>query len=448
MIEMNSAPALLKDIPDSQAGRQLKWYLGLLLSAGAGASIADRERYTPEFAPRMGPFESDDQEREGWRGFAARMGEISELSVEERSEFKIDARITAAKNRKWQLSVEVEPDPPHRISLLNWERQFEFKLEVREATEADAPILADIERRCPIVLGDTHVHFDRGTDYFAFARLMEDCAIGIASVDGIPAAVSCGTKHRVRIGGVIRPIVTVVHLRVLPEHQRKGLWGAANRILDKYWKTVDGSHAYISVDNAGMQHGFINTPNKWSILAFRVQLGCAALAGPAAGRIATSADAPTIVQLLNSFHGREEMYVPYTVESLRARMERAPELYSWDKVWMTDGAIVGVWPAGKSLRVVSETNGVRTESLRGVVLDYAFKPGAEREFEALLRAACGWIHKSGMDTLSIFSSPSSPGVEVLRSLAREVEPFNMWTPGIAEPPDSQDHGLYVDPIYF
>ncbi|MGC1189412.1 MAG: hypothetical protein WA861_02435 [Candidatus Binatus sp.] len=445
---MDKARSLLNDIPDSPAGRQMKWYLGLLLSAGEGASTADRARYTPEFAPRMGKFASDDEERAGWRGMAGRFGEISELTVAPRSEFKIDARVTVAKNRKWQLSIEVEPAPPHRISLLNWDRQFEFKLEVREATAADAPILADIERRCPIVLGDTHVHFDRGRDYFAFARLMEDYTIGIASVDGVPAAVSCGAKRQVRVGGVLRPIVTVLHLRVLPEHQRKGLWGAANSVLDKYWSNVDGSNAYISVDNAGMQHGFINTPNKWSIPVFRIQLPCATLAGPDAGQSATSADAPALVELLNSFHGREEMYVPYTVESLRARLERAPELYSWDKVWMTDGAMVGVWPAGESLRVVSETNGVRTESLRGLVLDYAFRPGAEREFEALLRAWCRSCHARGIDTLSIFTSPSSPGVETLRSLAREIEPFNMWSPGVAEPPDSPSRGLYVDPIYF
>ncbi len=445
---MDKVRAILSDVPDSPAGRQMKWYLGMLRSAGEGSSTADRDRYTPEIVQRMGVVVNDDQERENWRGFAQRMGQISELSVEPRSDFKIDARVTAAKNRKWRLSIEVEATPPYRISRLDWERQFEFKLDVREATEADAAILADIERRCPIVLGDTHVHFDRGIDYFAFARLMEDYTIGIASVDGIPAAVSCGAKHVVRIGGVLRPIVTVAHLRVLPEHQRKGLWGAANRALDKYWSNVDGSNAYISVDNAGMQHGFINTPNKWSIAAFRVQLGCATLAGPAAGHPATPADTPAIVELLNSFHGREEMYVPYTVESLSARMERAPELYSWDKVWMTSSAMVGVWPAGESLRVVSETNGRRTESLRGLVLDYAFMPGAEREFEALIRAWCGWIQQRGMDRLSIFTSPSSPGVETLRSLAREVEPFNMWTPGIAEPPAAGERGLYVDPIYF
>lgn len=445
---MDKASTLLSDIPESHAGRQLKWYLGMLLSGGEGASVADRDRYMPGIANRMGVVEADYEARENWRAFAQRMGEILEISLEPRSDFKIDALVTAAKNRKWRLSLEVEDTPPYRMSRVAWERQFEFKLEVREATDADAPILADIERRCPIVLGDTHVHFDRGRDYFAFARLMEDYTIGIASVDGVPAAVSCGAKHLVRIGGVIRPLVTVLHLRVLPEHQRKGLWGAANRALDKYWSNVDGSNAYISVDNAGMQHGFINTPNKWSITALRVQLPCATLAGPAAGRPATHSDAPALVELLNSFHGHEEMYVPHTVESLRARMERAPELYSWDKVWTTERAMLGVWPAGESLRVVSVTNGRRTESLRGLVLDYAFAPGAEHEFEALIRAWCGSLRDRGIDALTIFTSPSSPGVEMLRALAREVEPYNMWTPGIAEPPDAREHGLYVDPVYF
>src|SRR5579863_10217992 len=154
---MDKASTLLEHIPDSPAGRQLKWYLGMLLSGGEGASAADRDRYTPEFAPRMGRFESDEQEREGWRGFAGRVGEILEVSLEPRSDFKIDAIVTAARNRIWRLSIEVEDAAPYRMSKVGWERQFEFKLEVREATVADAPILADIERRVPIVLGDTQI---------------------------------------------------------------------------------------------------------------------------------------------------------------------------------------------------------------------------------------------------------------------------------------------------
>jgi len=40
----------------------MKWYLGMLLSAGEGSSTADRDRYTPEIVQRMGVVVNDDQE--------------------------------------------------------------------------------------------------------------------------------------------------------------------------------------------------------------------------------------------------------------------------------------------------------------------------------------------------------------------------------------------------
>lgn len=440
---------LLSDIPDSPAGRQVRWDLAMRITGGEGVSLGDRDRFAPALAAMAWRgVETLDQWREIWRGAAVRIGEIVEVAFESDSEFSAKALFATAKGRKWTLSVAVETDPPHRMTRWELERQNEFQLDVREAGPADAAILADIERRCPIVLGETEVYFDRGDDYLAFSRLMEDCTIGIASVDGVPAAVSCGAKHTVRVAGALRPIMTVSHLRVLPEHQRKGLWGAANRALNKYWPVIDGSNAFISEDNAGMRHGFANTPNKWDVPVLRMQLTCAALAGPSAGRPATPADARTIVGLLNAFHGGEEMFVPYTASSLTARLERAPALYGWDKIRLAEGALVGVWPAGDSLRVVSQTRGVRTESVRGVVLDYAFAPGAEAAFEALLRAWCGWLATRGMDRLSIFTSPPSPGADLLRRLASEVEAFTMWTPGIEAPADTDRRGLYVDPIYF
>jgi hypothetical protein len=254
--------------------------------------------------------------------------------------------------------------------------------------------------------------------------------------------------HKVRIDGVIRPIVTVVHLRVLPEHQRKGLWGAVNRAFDHYWKDVDGSNAYISVHNAGMQHGFLNTPNKWSITAQRVQLTCSTLAGRPAGRPATPFDAGRLVEILNRTHQREEMYVPYTPESLVARVERAPLQYAWRNLWMTDGAVVGVWPAGDALRVITESPDGRTESRRGLVLDYGFLSGAEDELKQLLGAWCATLVADRIDTLSIFTSEPSPGSARICALGAEMERFNMWSPGIAEGRNSSEYGLYVDPVYF
>jgi hypothetical protein len=328
------------------------------------------------------------------------------------------------------------------------ERRHEFELGFREATAADAAILADIERRCPIVMGDVSVHFDRGDDYMAATRLMEDCSIGLASVDAVPAAVSCGAEHVVRVGGALKKMITVSHLRVLPEHQRKGLWGAANRVLQKYWDHVDGSNAYISVDNLGMQHGFANTPNKWPQVVHRIPLDCVALAGPPAGRPATPADVSEIVARLNEFHDPEELFLPYTAESFAARMSRAPDLYDWDKVWLSDGAVVGAWAHGNALRAITEVGGVRTVSRSGVVLDYAFRPGVEAELEQLLRACCSRLAADGFDTLVIFSSPASPGAARLSELGRETERFFMWTPGIAVPQGAEQRGLYVDAVYF
>ena len=53
-----------------------------------------------------------------------------------------------------------------------------------------------------------------------------------------------------------------------------------------------------------------------------------------------------------------------------------------------------------------------------------------------------------MDRLTIFTSPHGPGAGLLTSLADEVEPYNMWTPGVPVPAGAAARGLYVDPVYF
>ena len=92
--------------------------------------------------------------------------------------------------------------------------------------------------------------------------------------------------------------------------------------------------------------------------------------------------------------------------------------------------------------------GVQTRSDPGLVLDYAVDPGAEAALEALLRAWCGWLAARGMDRLTIFTSPAGPAAGRLTALADEVEPYNMWTPGVPVPPGAETRGLYVDPVYF
>jgi hypothetical protein len=396
----------------------------------------------------MGRAATDEESRRNSRGWAERVGEIVQVTILSASEFQIEASISGAKDRKWRLRMVVEPEPPHRIVRQQFDRELDANVEVRKAVDSDAAALAEIERRCPIVMAGKSMYFDRGADYFASNRLMEEATTGIAFVDGKPAAASCGALHKIRVGGVVRSLVTVTHLRVLPGHQRKGLWGAVNRAFDHYFDDVDGSRAYISVENAGMQHGFSNTPNKWSKPIYRMQLATAKLAGPAVGRDANPGYAGAIVEIMNRCHEGEEQYLPYTETSFAARMTRSPRDYSWPRVRMTDRAVVGVWPAGEALKVVRESDGTRTESRPAIVVDHGFLPGGEHEFEALLRGWCAWANERELDTLSIFSSDASPGHALLRSLASAVEPFFVWTPGIEEPAGSAERGIYVDPIYF
>ncbi len=335
------------------------------------------------------------------------------------------------------MRCEVETTNPHPIRGIDWQRLFEFHVEVREATEADSQVLAEIERRCPIVLDDRTVTFDRGDDYFAFARLMEDVTVGLGFVDGVPAAINCGAMRKVLVGGKVTPMMTAIHTRVLPEHQKKGLWGAVSRILgEKYQLAPIGSQGFVSVNNAAMQRGFANTPNKWPLHALRCQLRCAELAGPPIGRTATPEDAARIIEFLNRTHVSEEMYLPCTPESLSARLR------------VTDRAVAGVWLAGESITVIAEKDGRRTESRRGLVLDYGFAEDAEDELEALLRAWCARLADNGLDTLSIFTSKLSLGYERLSALASEVDAFDMWTPGIPVPERASARGLYIYQVYF
>jgi len=436
------------EIPDNPAGRQLAWYLERISSAGDGASEAELDAHCALNMSVRAPFPYRHEVMSGgWQRCHESYGDFKIASVEEVSDFHVTVVQTSGE-KKFRLSIEVEPIEPHRIIVLTRERILDVDVVSREATLADAAALADIERRCPIVLNDgVTMTIERGDDYFAFTRLMDDFLVAMGFVDGKPAGVNVAALHTVRVGGRDYRIHAFAHLRILPEHQKKGLWGAINRVFDQKYPEEFGSTAYPSVDNAAMLRGFAGAP-RWSMHQIRAQLLCAPLAGPQIGRPATPRDAPRIVEILNATHERDEMYLPYTVESFTARVERSPRDYSWDRVRMTDRAVVGVWPAGDTVRFIIESKGNRVESRRGLALDWGFLPGAEDDFEALLRAQCGWLNARGLDRLSVFTSEASAGYERVRAMASELERYVVISFGIPEPPGAATRGLYVDPIYF
>ena len=53
--------------------------------------------------------------------------------------------------------------------------------------------------------------------------------------------------------------------------------------------------------------------------------------------------------------------------------DQCPQLFAQLLIYgLTDGAVVGVWPAGTAMKTVTETRGARTVNVPGVTLDYAF----------------------------------------------------------------------------
>ncbi|MBI5948259.1 MAG: GNAT family N-acetyltransferase [Chloroflexi bacterium] len=322
---------------------------------------------------------------------------------------------------------------------------------VRVAGEADGPILSEIERRSPLGLGDGAITIDRGDDYFAASRLMNAATVMLADVVGVPAGALCGAVHSVLLGGVERRMLYVHHARILPEFQRRGVGRVlASRLREHFGPAgFDAEYWYIAPGNATSQAFVRAAPNRWSFGPAWVSLSCEELAGPPHGRPATAADAGTIVDILNACHADEEMFLPYTAESFTARLARDPGQYGWERVWIADGAVAGVWPEGESIATrFTDPEGNVSVSRTGAVLDFGFLPGAEHELVALLRAWCAWLFERGMTELSLFTSAGTRSWATVSGLGGECRLFDFWTPQLPEPEGAAGRGLYVDHIYF
>jgi hypothetical protein len=174
-------------------------------------------------------------------------------------------------------------------------------------------------------------------------------------------------------------------------------------------------------------------------------IGTSVQAGPMIGRPATPADASRMIELLNSAHEREELYVPYTEETLVTRLTREPRLYSWPHLRVGHRAVVGVWPA--HLNVIRTTGDTVDKQDRALVLDFGYEPGGEDELIELLRAERAALAAGGTTELTIFSCEPSTAHARLLALGKRIEPYvlSLYLP---EPVDLASRGIYVDQLYF
>ena len=316
---------------------------------------------------------------------------------------------------------------------------------VRFANPGDSAALAAIAR-VPVDLGDATVTIDRGPDFLAPFRLAEDSTVVVAEVDGEPIGMYSGALHPAVVGGETRQMLALHQCRLVPGHQRGGLFSDMARVLmESYAHRYDVAHTYIHPDNATARRLTVVDP--WSVRPLRAVLPCERGAGPAAGRPATERDADDIAAALNALHRHEEMYLPFDAASLAARLARATDLYGWDDIIIGDGAVVGMWPLGES-RCWNPATGPARPSTRAWVMDYGCLPGAEAELQRLLRDRCRVAGELGMTHVGVFTSEPSPSRALLEPLADDFEPYDFRTAFLAEPPEAASRGIHVDPIYF
>lgn len=350
--------------------------------------------------------------------------------------------VAGSDGRRW--TIECTVDGSERIRGLWFRPAAPPGTIIRPAEPDDAPYLADLERRAPIRLGDERITYDRGEDYFAKARLMENLTILVGLVDGVHAGVYWGAVQHVLVGGEPRKLLLEHRVRVLPEFQKGGVfWTLVGQVRGMHHRLVDSIAFYISPRNERMVRHVADVP-RWQAEPVRMLLSCADVAGSAAGRAATPDDG--VHELLNACHERAELYVPYTAESLRSRVTRAPDVYGWERVRVHGRAAVGV--GRDTLRLLSERDGDTRESVRVTAVDHGFAPGGEDDYVALLRSWCAELAGQGVTELAVFTSAGSPTYPLLGELADSSEPFWFWSFEISEPSGAPERGFYVDPVYF
>jgi len=348
--------------------------------------------------------------------------------------------------------------PEHRIVMMGLAKRAALGVSIRRATEADGPALRDLERRCAVEADGVSVYYDRGDDYFAQQRLMPHHVSSVAEYQGRVVGVSSDAIHPVRIGGVTYSASYRFHLRIDPEARGLGIMPALNASQgdlllfppeaapDTHWQPAI-PHTYRAVGNEQIAAalGTAQTAADWLTNIERIVLRCRDLAGPARGRVASPEDAGRIARLLSSSHAAEELALDFDAAWVSERMSQSPRDYSWSHVMLTERAVLGVWDGGVR---VARTDASGTQSSRtATALDWGFEPGAAAELEALIRSVCASLAAKGTDDLAVFSSPPSPGRDLLVGLAQRVERFRVGTGGIAPSRDAID-GIHVDPIYF
>ncbi len=328
--------------------------------------------------------------------------------------------------------------------------------EIREARPEDNDPLIDLERQSFLALGDHTLHFDRSPNFFAHQQMQEHGRVLVAEEDGRLVAVVAGAWHDVLIDGQRRRILYVHQGRTLPEYRRHHI--ASDLVIRSFLlardEGVERPYWLISPDNAvSLAFNRQIEVEPWPVEG-RTDGFDVAARRPAAPEVAAVGpdDLPQIVGLLNRTHGRREMFLPYTPESLQRRLQLSLD-YSW-RQWRgyhsAKGllAVGGMWDYNRSLRLtVRDENGAPLHtSTPAYVLDYGYAEGAEEALVEVFMSLMELAAEGERSDLWVALPTERRLFTMMQPFPHTTTLFCILTPGI-EPPPSLGSSVYLDPVY-
>jgi hypothetical protein len=328
---------------------------------------------------------------------------------------------------------------------------------IRDATRADNDALIDLERRSPLLLGETTLTFDRSPNFFARDELMECSRMLVAEKDGQPAGVMGIACYDTLVGGEPVRAAYVHHGRVPAEHQRSGVaMTLALALLEPLLTKADLLYWYVSPENQISLNLIVpRAPHRWprDPVCQRFLLEPQPVAAKGRPTPARPEQIGEICKLINRTHAGRDLFMPYTEGRLAARLSRS-QAYGWPHIFVRERrglpvAVAGLWDLGATLKLIrAGKSGEATACRPGFILDYGFEEGAEGEMTKLLDDLRGLAAALGRQELWIAMDPDSRLCNMMSRRPHVVESFLGFNITPDAPRPGRTATPYLDPVYW
>ncbi len=297
---------------------------------------------------------------------------------------------------------------------------------VRQATWEDDERLIDLFANSLERLGEWDVTVERGPNPFAQQRMQENAQVKMVVDRGVALAVSVQTGCSSYVGGEQLSIGWMGGWRVRNGFRRHGF---SNLLLNSPGSAANVfgllTYWYVRMENTTANNWIAKTvetfdsPRAFEKLTATVHHLDSSTGGAADSRVrpVKPEDLARCVELINVTHQGLDLFRPYSVTFLEARMHDlfwgpkphfVPEVYGWNDMHVLEenGEIVacgGVWDRGRDSRERWKHRETGEERIvdTACLMDFGFAPGHEQAGAALIENHLGIANSLGRTSLSV-----------------------------------------------